>query len=161
MPERHRIEQLAERAEADHRLRLLVVQEVAVARVVFSHVAILAEGNGDSECGRAQGGEPTGHRETYRSGPSTADGPCFVGASGPLLTGNPCTLHRAGGPGGPLQEFVDSCAVMGPLPCTGCPVRGPFCDRRLGASPSSVTVYAHSTAIPAHHGRGKYPAEGA
>ncbi|MFD7496585.1 hypothetical protein ACFV8T_30085 [Streptomyces sp. NPDC059832] len=39
----------------------------------------------------------TGYRETYCSGPSTTDGPCFVRASGPLLTGNSFTFHRAAG----------------------------------------------------------------
>ncbi|GAA2330593.1 hypothetical protein [Streptomyces violaceusniger] len=39
----------------------------------------------------------TGYREGFCSGPSTADGPCFVRASGPLLTGNSFTFHLAAG----------------------------------------------------------------
>ncbi len=43
MTERHRIEECAESAEADARLRLLVVEKVTALRVVFSHVAILSD----------------------------------------------------------------------------------------------------------------------
>ncbi|WP_405717613.1 hypothetical protein [Streptomyces sp. NBC_00046] len=39
----------------------------------------------------------TGYREGGCSGPSTADGPCFVRASGPLLTGNSFTFRSAPG----------------------------------------------------------------
>ncbi|GFE18686.1 hypothetical protein Sgleb_67330 [Streptomyces glebosus] len=44
MAERHGVEQLGERAEADSRLRLLVVQKVSAVALAFSHEAILAEG---------------------------------------------------------------------------------------------------------------------
>ncbi|MFJ8851435.1 fibronectin type III domain-containing protein [Streptomyces sp. NPDC102437] len=39
----------------------------------------------------------TGYREGGCSGPSTADGPCFVRASGPLLTGSSFTFRLAAG----------------------------------------------------------------
>ncbi|MEL5955525.1 fibronectin type III domain-containing protein [Streptomyces sp. CLV115] len=39
----------------------------------------------------------TGYREGSCSGPSTADGPCFVRASGPLLDGNSFTFRLAAG----------------------------------------------------------------
>ncbi|MCX4863645.1 hypothetical protein OHU11_10790 [Streptomyces sp. NBC_00257] len=39
----------------------------------------------------------TGYREGGCSGPSTADGPCFVRASGPLLDGNSFTFRMAAG----------------------------------------------------------------
>ncbi|MFB6977524.1 hypothetical protein [Streptomyces scopuliridis] len=39
----------------------------------------------------------TGYREESCSGSSTADGPCFVRVSGPLLIGNSFTFHRSAG----------------------------------------------------------------
>ncbi|MCX5108576.1 fibronectin type III domain-containing protein [Streptomyces sp. NBC_00378] len=39
----------------------------------------------------------TGYREGGCSGPSTADGPCFVRASGPLLTGSSFTFRLVAG----------------------------------------------------------------
>lgn len=47
------------------------------------------------------------------------------------------------------------------LPCPDRPVGPPPRGSRLSANPSSTTTYPHSTEIPAHHGSGKYPVEGA
>ncbi|MFJ7996207.1 fibronectin type III domain-containing protein [Streptomyces sp. NPDC096310] len=39
----------------------------------------------------------TGYREVSCAGPTTADGPCFIRATGPLLTGDSFTFRLAAG----------------------------------------------------------------
>lgn len=52
----------------------------------------------------------TGYREGGRSGPSTADGPCFVRASAPLLTGGSVTFRLAAGRTSHFRVYAENAA---------------------------------------------------
>ncbi|MFF3954865.1 hypothetical protein ACFYY1_16825 [Streptomyces sp. NPDC001890] len=54
----------------------------------------------------------TGYREGSCSGPSAADGPCFVRASGPLLTGSSFTSRLAAGRTFSFRVYAENAAYQ-------------------------------------------------